>query len=118
MISQDVSIYPTGSNCVDQALDTVQHIHRILLNKIGTAGQGATGTVGGIGTGTGVLGDKEKEKEKSMIQVTPDCGCLRVSLPSVDEAVKVLLSVFLYMFLLFLPCLCSYFFLYRTFFSI
>lgn len=104
MISQDVSIYPTGSNCVDQALDTVQHIHRILLNKIGTAGQGATGTVGGIGTGTGVLGDKEKEKEKSMIQVTPDCGCLRVSLPSVDEAVKVLLSVFLFMFLLFLPC--------------
>ena len=128
IISQDVSIYPTGSNCVDQALDSVQRIHRILLNKIGTAGQGGTGTGTAGGILTGVLGEKDKEKEKGMIQLSPDCGCLRVSLPSIDEAVKVLVlclhfSSFFYfstlsmILLLFLPIFFELIFIAAEYFS-
>ena len=63
VLSQDVSIYPTGSSSVDRSMAAVQLFHRQLLAKIG---------------------------EKNMVQTVSDCGCVRVSLSAVDDAVKVL----------------------------
>ena len=63
MLSQDVSIYPTGSSSVDRSMAAVQSFHRQLLAKL---------------------------VDKNMSQTVSDCGCVRVSSPSVDDAVKVI----------------------------
>ena len=63
MLSQDVSIYPTGSSSVDRSMAAVQSFHRQLLSKL---------------------------VDKNMTQTVSDCGCVRVTLSAVDDAVKVI----------------------------
>lgn len=64
--TQDVVVFPLGALTFDKAMDTVQSFNKLLEKRV-----------------------VEKVVEKSMVLARGDCGCIRVLLPAVDDAVKV-----------------------------
>jgi hypothetical protein len=64
--TQDVVVFPLGALNFEKAMDFIQSFNKLLEKKIG-----------------------EKVVEKSIVLARGDCGCIRVLLPAVDDAVKV-----------------------------
>jgi hypothetical protein len=61
-----VVVFPLGAPTFGKAMDTIQSFNKILEKKI-----------------------SDKIVEKSIVLARGDCGCIRVLLPAVDDAVKV-----------------------------
>lgn len=64
--TQDVVVFPLGALTFEKAMDTIQSFNKLLEKKIG-----------------------DKVVDKSIVLARGDCGCIRVLLPAVDDAVKV-----------------------------
>mmetsp|Transcript_19734 Transcript_19734/g.19065 ORF Transcript_19734/g.19065 Transcript_19734/m.19065 type:complete len:529 (+) Transcript_19734:216-1802(+) len=69
--TQDVVVFPLGALTFEKAMDTIQSFNKLLEKKI-----------------------VDKVVDKSIVLARGDCGCIRVLLPAVDDAVKLVYGLF------------------------